>query len=88
MRKYETTSCKYFSSDCFQKKYPVIIDCKRGKSDNSSSKMFFFLPSTTDRKESINRYTKNAHLHPIDCLYDNVLMQHKDAKTDKEILNG
>ena len=50
--------------------------------------MFFFLPSTTDRKESINRYTKNAHLHPIDCLYDNVLMQHKDAKTDKEILNG
>ena len=53
------------------KKYLVLIDCKRGKSDNSSSKMFFFLPSTTDRKESINRYTKNAHLHPFDCLYDN-----------------
>ena len=32
--------------------------------------MFFFLPSTTTRKESINRYTENVRLHLIDCLYD------------------
>ena len=59
-----------FQATAFKKHIPFLIDCKRGKSDNSSSKMFFFLPSTTDRKESINRYAKNVHLHPIDCLYD------------------
>ena len=32
--------------------------------------MFFFLPSTTNRKEKINRWVNNVNLHPIDCLYD------------------
>ena len=53
----------------FKKHVSFLIDCKRGESDNSSSNMFFFLPSTTDRKENINQWAKNVHLHPIDCLY-------------------
>ena len=33
-------------------------------------KMFFFLPSTTDRKEKLNQFFKNVSLHPIDCRYE------------------
>ena len=32
--------------------------------------MFFFLPSTTERKAKINRWVNNVDLHPVDCLYD------------------
>ena len=32
--------------------------------------MFCYLPSTTDRKESINQYKGNVQLHPIDCAYE------------------
>ena len=35
-----------------------------------SSTLFFYLPSTTDRKESINQYKDNVQLHPIDCNYE------------------
>ena len=59
-----------FQATVFKKHVPFLIDCKRGESDNGSSKMFFFLPSTIGRKETINRWAKNVHLHPIDCLYD------------------
>ena len=34
------------------------------------SKMFFFLPSTTDRKEKINQFFKNVSLHPVDFRYE------------------
>ena len=54
----------------FKKHVPFLIDCKRGESDNSSSKMFFFLPSRTYRKENINQWAKNVHLHTTDCPYD------------------
>ena len=35
------------------------------------SKLFFFVPSTTDRKEKINQFQKNVSLHSIDCRYEN-----------------
>ena len=34
------------------------------------SRLFFFLPSITDRKEKINRWVNNVNLHLINCLYD------------------
>ena len=34
------------------------------------SKMFMFLPSTLDRKEEIQQYNDNVHLHPVDLSYD------------------
>ena len=33
------------------------------------STLFFYLPSTTDRKEKINQFVKNVSLYPIDCWY-------------------
>ena len=56
-----------FQGTAFKKHVPFLID---SKGSESSSKMFFFLPSTTDRKEKINRWVNNVDLHPIDCLYD------------------
>ena len=35
------------------------------------SKLFFYLPSSTDRKEKINKFRENVQLPPIDCVYDN-----------------
>ena len=29
--------------------------------------MFCYLPSTTDRKESLNQFKGNVQLHPINC---------------------
>ena len=34
------------------------------------STFFFYLPSTTDRKENINWFVKNVSLHPVDCRYE------------------
>ena len=33
---------------------------------------FFFLHSTTDRKESINQYLEKVSLSQVDCLHENV----------------
>ena len=32
--------------------------------------LFFFLPSTTDRKEKINKFMTNVSLHPINVRYE------------------
>ena len=32
--------------------------------------LFFFLPSTTDRKEKINKFMTNVYLHSIDVRYE------------------
>ena len=39
-----------------------------------------FLPSTLDRKEEIQQYSKKVNLHPIDVSYDELkaLNNHKD----------
>lgn len=34
------------------------------------SKVFFYLPSTTDRRESINHYMENVNVNPINCWYE------------------
>ena len=53
-----------FQGTAFKKHVPFLIDAKGSE---SLSKMFFFLPSTTDRKEKINRWVNNVNLHPIVC---------------------
>ena len=40
------------------------------KQNQESSDLFFFLPLKTDRKEKINKFFGNVHLHPVDCSYD------------------
>ena len=52
-----------FQSTCF-KKYKDFL-----KSDDKGefSTLFCYLPSTTDRKESLNQHKGNVQLHPIAC---------------------
>ena len=49
-----------FEGTAFKKNVPFLIDTKGSES--------LLLPSTTDRKEKINRWINNVNLHPIDCL--------------------
>ena len=56
-----------FQGTAFKKHVLFLIEFK---GTECSSKLFFFLPSTTDRKEKINRWVNNVNLHPINCLYD------------------
>ena len=37
---------------------------------NEFSKIFFYLPSITDRKEKINQYRDQVSLMPADCKYE------------------
>ena len=39
-----------------------IAEAKEGMSD-----IFFYLPSITDRKESVNRYHDQVYLVPVTC---------------------
>ena len=38
--------------------------------DKGESSTLFYLPSTTDWKESLNQFKGNVQLHPIDCTYE------------------
>ena len=52
-----------FISTSFKKHFNEILNEKRNE---ESSTLFFFLPSITDRKESINQWKNNPSLTPID----------------------
>ena len=56
-----------FQGTSFKKHVPQLIE---EKEPQDQSKLFFFLPSTTDRKEKINKFFGNVNLHPVDCPYD------------------
>ena len=56
-----------FQGTAFKKHALFLIE---SKGTECSSKLLFFLPSTTDRKEKINRWVNNVNLHFINCLYD------------------
>ena len=53
-----------FVSTAFKKHKDFLKSDDKGE----SSTLFFYLPSTTDRKESINQFKSNVQLHPIDAL--------------------
>ena len=56
-----------FQGTAFKKPVAMLIEEKQTQED---SKLFFFLPSTTDHKEEINKFFENVNLHPIDCPCD------------------
>ena len=56
-----------FQDTSFKKHVPQLIEEKKPQ---DQSKLFFFLPSTTDRKEKINKFFGNVNLHLADCPYD------------------
>ena len=56
-----------FQGTSFKKYNPLLPN---EQSVQKYSKLFFFLPSTMDRKEKINQFMKNFSLHPIDCRFE------------------
>ena len=66
------SSYKQILSNIFQgtllKKHNTVLLNERAVQE--FSRMFFFLPSTTNRKETINQFFKNVSLHPIDGRYE------------------
>ena len=56
-----------FVSVAFKKHFDEIMNEKR---DDSSSSLFYFLPSVSDRKEEINQHKNNVSLFPIDITSD------------------
>ena len=66
------SSYKYLFPNIFQgyafKKHAKMLIKEKSTAD--FSKLFFFLPSTTGRKEKISKFFGNVHLHPIDCSYE------------------
>ena len=56
-----------FQGTAFKKHAKMLIE---EKWTADFSKLFFFLPSTPDRKEKINKFFGNVHLHPIDSCYE------------------
>ena len=53
-----------FVSTSFKKHYHEVLNEKR-ESENQSQ-LFYYLPSITDRKESINKWLGNVNLTPVD----------------------
>ena len=55
-----------FSGNVFNNHKSKVLNEKR----ETFSKLLSFLPSTTDRKEEINRHLSNVSLHPIKFCYN------------------
>ena len=54
-----------FQNTSFKKHNSMLTEETEG-----FSLLFFYLPSTTDYKESINQYRDQVQLYPVDCLYN------------------
>ena len=54
-----------FVSVAFKKHFDEIVNESSSKSDVKSS-LFYFLPSISDRKESVNQFKNNVSLYPCD----------------------
>ena len=55
-----------FVSVAFKNHFNQIMN----KKTESSSSLFYFLPSISDRKEEINQYKNSVSLHPVDITLD------------------
>ena len=79
------SSYKQILSNIFQvtlfKKHNTMLLNERAVQE--FSRMFFFLPSTTDRKEKINQFFKNVSLHPIDCRYEENILPPVEISTSR-----
>ena len=53
-----------FVSTSFKKHFAEVMNEKRNIEEQSS--LFYYLPSTTDRKESVNKWMGNVNLLPVD----------------------
>ena len=75
-----------FSATCFNKHFSEIMNEKREKDDHST--LFYFLPSITDRKKSINQWCDNVNFTPADFTIEFIeSFSLKKAKFEPHLLN-
>ena len=76
-----------FIATGFNKHFKEVVNEKR---DETSSEMFYYLPSISDRKEEINQYKSNVSLTPIDVTLDfiNSFSTDKNFKFRPDLLNS
>ena len=76
-----------FISTSFKKHFSEIMNEKR---DENSSSLFYYLPSITDRKETINQWKNNPSLVPIDLTIDFIesFSQNQQDKFQPDLLNS
>ena len=72
-----------FISTSFKKHFSEIMNEKR---DENSSSLFYYLPSITDRKETINQWKNNPSLVPIDLTIDFIEVFPKISKTNFNLI--
>ena len=60
-----------FSCTVFKKHVSFLLD--QNENNFKSSGLFYFLPSTLDRKEEILQWREHVHLHPIDLSIDDLI---------------
>ena len=76
-----------FISTSFKKHFNEIINEK--KDDENSSSLFYFLPSISDRKESINQWKNNPSLVPIDLTINFIqTFSSQNKKFQPDLLNS
>ena len=65
-----------FTSTAFKKFHDFLLSTDKGE----FSTLFFYLPSTTDRKEKINQFKDNVQLFPLSVEYEEFVDFNKDKK--------
>ena len=66
-----------FQSTAFKKYYPLLKSDDKG----TYSTVFFFLPSTTDQKEKINKYKDHVQLYPVTAVYNDFSEFNKEKQS-------
>ena len=75
-----------FSCTLFKKHLSFLID--QNQNGEKSSPLFFFLPSTLDRKEEFLQYKDHVHLHPIDLSIDYLKEIAENTEINPALLNN
>ena len=76
-----------FSATCFNKHFSEIMNERQEKEEHST--VFYFLPSITDCKESINQWRDNVNLTPVDFTVEFIeSFSSKKVKFEPHLLNS
>ena len=65
-----------FQSTVFKRHHSFLVDENQKKV--KFPKMFFYSPSTLDRKEDFLKYKYHVHMHPVDISYDDIIQMHNN----------
>ena len=75
-----------FSCAVFKNHLPFLLDENQNKAKFSN--MFFYLPSTLDRKEDFLKWKDHVPLHPIDLSFDDLTEITGNKEMNPSLLNN